>query len=435
MSSSADEQGPPGAATTGPRRRSLRAGTLWAFAGNAVYAVCQWTAVMVIAKLESAAAVGDFALALAVTGPLYLLCGLSLRSLQAVDQAGEYRFRSFLALRVAGSGVALCLGSVIGLALYGREAAIVVAAVAAWKVAESLGDVYHGAYQAQERLDLVARSLVARGVLAVASMVVLERLFRSVSVSALGMAAALVAVLFAYDIPRRRRLAGPEAGPGTLDGDEVRRLLVRALPLGAVAMIGSLSANVPRFVVEEHLSRELLGIFVAVNYVVIAGTTVIQALGQAASPRLARAFMAGDRVGFWSLLGKMMATAVLLATAMLAVCTFGGEMILSILYRPEYAAWAHLLRWAAVSGAFYFAATLLAYGLTAVAELRVQPVLGLASACATLAGCELLVRGWGLVGAVWGFGIGGAVQVLGQAIVLVTSFPPRGVTTLRISAP
>jgi O-antigen/teichoic acid export membrane protein len=110
-------------------------------------------------------------------------------------------------------------------------------------------------------------------------------------------------------------------------------------------------------------------------------------------------------------------------------------MILSILYRTEYAAWAHLLRWASVSGAFYFAATLLAYGLTAADELRVQPILGLTSACATVVGCELLVGRWGLVGAVWGFGIGAAVQVLGQAMVLVKSFPPRGAATPRITAP
>src|SRR5262245_17210531 len=49
---------------------SLRRNFSWSFAGNAVYAGCQWGMLMVMAKLGSPEVVGQFALGLAVTGPI-----------------------------------------------------------------------------------------------------------------------------------------------------------------------------------------------------------------------------------------------------------------------------------------------------------------------------------------------------------------------------
>ena len=69
------------------RRRcdSLRTAVAWTFAGNTIYAACQWAMLVIVAKLGSADAVGVFALAFAVTAPVMLLTGLQLRAVQATD--------------------------------------------------------------------------------------------------------------------------------------------------------------------------------------------------------------------------------------------------------------------------------------------------------------------------------------------------------------
>src|ERR1700690_1751773 len=57
----------------------------WTLVGNVVYAACQWTIVVVLAKLGNADMVGEFALALAVAFPITLLANLQLRSVFVTD--------------------------------------------------------------------------------------------------------------------------------------------------------------------------------------------------------------------------------------------------------------------------------------------------------------------------------------------------------------
>lgn len=50
--------------------------------------------------------VGEFALALAITAPVVIGAGLSLRGVQATDAASEYHFGNYLLLRLLTTGAA-----------------------------------------------------------------------------------------------------------------------------------------------------------------------------------------------------------------------------------------------------------------------------------------------------------------------------------------
>src|SRR5258708_4046458 len=83
-----------------PHRLTLRTNFLWTLSGNVVYAGCQWGMLVVLAKLSTPQLVGEFALALAITAPIVLGAGLSLRSVQATDAASEYAFGDYLLVRL-----------------------------------------------------------------------------------------------------------------------------------------------------------------------------------------------------------------------------------------------------------------------------------------------------------------------------------------------
>jgi O-antigen/teichoic acid export membrane protein len=76
------------------------------------------------------------------------------------------------------------------------------------------------------------------------------------------------------------------------------RLVKVALPLGIVAMLMSFNANVPRYFIEHYLGERELGIFAAMAYLMVVGGTVVGALGQSASPRLAKYYAAGHLYAF-----------------------------------------------------------------------------------------------------------------------------------------
>src|ERR1700678_241367 len=89
-----------------PKVPSLRRNFVWTLLGNLVYAGCQWCMLIALAKLTNAQMVGQFALALAITAPVFMLTGLQLRVVQATDAGHEYRFEEYFSLRL----ICTCVG-------------------------------------------------------------------------------------------------------------------------------------------------------------------------------------------------------------------------------------------------------------------------------------------------------------------------------------
>jgi hypothetical protein len=89
---------------SGSQRLTLRVNFVWTLTGNVFYAACQWGILVVLAKLGTSQMVGEFALALAITAPVVIGAGLSLRGIQATDARSQYRFGDYLLLRLLTTG-------------------------------------------------------------------------------------------------------------------------------------------------------------------------------------------------------------------------------------------------------------------------------------------------------------------------------------------
>src|SRR5947209_7215699 len=87
--------------------RSLSHNLQWTIAGNVVYACTQWGILVLLAHLGDAAVVGRFSLGLAITAPIMLFAGLSLRTVQATDARREFLFADYAGLRLLMVAIAL----------------------------------------------------------------------------------------------------------------------------------------------------------------------------------------------------------------------------------------------------------------------------------------------------------------------------------------
>ncbi len=418
-----------------PAARSLRANFSWTFVGNVVYAGCQWAMLVVLAKLGSAEVVGQFALGLAVTAPVVMLTNLQLRNIQATDARRDHRFGEYLALRLIAAPLALA--AICGVTLasrYGWEAALVVGAVGLAKVFESVSDVFYGLLQQHERMDRIATSMILKGPLSLVALAVAMILTGNIVVATLALAAVWAILLLAYDLPNGRAVlrALPEEERDRLRPVWGARRLLRlawlALPLGIVMMLGSLTTNIPRYFIEEYDGAAALGIFAAMGYIMVAGTTVVDALGQSASPRLARLFAAGETGAFRALLGKLLGIALALgAVGLLLGATIGGP-VLTLMYRPEYAAYLDVFIWLLVATAIGYLCTFLGFALTAARIFALQVPIYAVSIVIVLVASALLVPGHGLRGAAWAICLMFASQlpIKGAALLIAgrRSSPP-----------
>src|SRR5674476_467086 len=88
------------------RRHSLTRNFWSTVVGNAGYAGCQWGMLIVLAKLCSPEAVGQFAVGFAVAAPVFMFTNLQLRAVLATDVKGENGFSavSYTHLRAHETG-------------------------------------------------------------------------------------------------------------------------------------------------------------------------------------------------------------------------------------------------------------------------------------------------------------------------------------------
>lgn len=393
------------------RHLSLRQNFSWTFAGNAVYSASQWGLLVVLAKLGTAEMVGRFALGLAICAPVVMFSYLGLRNVQATDTSGEYRFGDYLMLRLVTTLVAMVVIGAVALA-HDWNTASVVLLVGVAKALEAMSDVLYGLFQQHERLDMVARSMLVKGPLSVVLLALGLWWGRHLLGALAGLVLVNALVLLLYDAPRawqmvRASTRGPVFSPR---GKLVARLAWLTLPLGAASAVTSLTSNLPTYFVEHVLGPNEVGALASMVYLTVAGSRVIDALSQSASPRLSRLYR-DDRRAFARLLGRLAAIGGGIGLAAVLVAAGGGGMLLTVLYRAEYALYTPVFVWVMAAGALLYVVWFLHAGMTAARFIRVQLWLRVAVALVTAVGCVLLVPRHGLAGAAWAMTIAGAVHL------------------------
>lgn len=325
-----------------PRRASLRRNFAWNLLGETSYSLGQWLLLVLLARLQSPETVGQFAFALAVTAPVYLLVGLNLRVVQATDARAVWRLADYLRLRHLLNVVALIVSVCLGF-LAGPEMAGVVAVVAAAKAAEALSQTYYGYFQRCERLDLVARSLLLRvgGSLLLFSTALLTTSGLLPAALALWLSWLLVAVL--HDRSSAERLQACRDGqdaqhevPSHTKSRSLLPLVRLALPLGVSAGVSSLAVNLPRFLLIGVAGAASLGAYATLAYLAQVITMLTGAMGNAVVPRMATYHRDRKAAELVRLATILSALGVVLALGMLAVVEIWGELLIGAVLGPDY---------------------------------------------------------------------------------------------------
>ncbi len=386
--------------------QSLSHDASWVFLGNVVFAASQWILLVVLAKLGTVEEVGLFALANAISAPVFMLSDLNLRAYLATDAGEEFPFATYLGCRAFSSGLALISIFVVGLVTsQSRESFVVLMAVSGAKAFESLSTVAFGLYQKQNRMRWLAGSLTLKSFLSVASFTSVLLMTKRLDLSVLALAGSRLITFVAYDLPHTRRLASLSlfwSAPG------VTKLARSALPLGVIMMLTSLNSNLGLYFIESLLGTVAVGHFAAILYLITAARIVVNALSQTASPRLARLLHARDRSGFDKLQRMLIGLGLAIGVTGAIGAWLLGETVLSLVYSPEYAEYSVLLVWLIAANSFTFANAFLAAGLTAMRSFGPMLAINVFSIILTTTLLAVLIPKFGLIGAAWAAGASAA---------------------------
>ena len=411
---------------------SLRKNFSWTFVGNVVYSGSQWAMLVLLAKLGTPETVGKFALGLAITAPVILFANLQLRSVQATDAKNLYEFRDYLGLRLITTLLALVAIAVITVASgYARETAIVVMIVGVAKAFEAISDVVYGLAQKHERMDRIAKAMMIKGPLSL-TMLAIGVLAGGIIGGVIGLAVAWAAVLFTWDVRSSARILRSSLDDSVdaaaqvaqmmrprFDRATLLRLAWLALPLGFSMMMISLNANIPRYFLERHFGERELGIFAAMAYLMVAGATIISALAQSATPRLAKYYAEQNRSAFLYLLARLIGVGAGLGLAGVVAARVAGEFVLRLLYQPEYAEHADVFVLIAVAASLGYLSSFVGNGMTATRQFRIQIILFAMVTGVTALTSYLVIPSEGLRGAALVLIISNTVQLVSSTAVVL----------------
>jgi O-antigen/teichoic acid export membrane protein len=412
---------------------SLRWNFSWTFVGNVIYSGCQWSMLVLLAKIGNPEMVGQYGLAMAVAGPVLALSGLQLRAVLTTDVQEQIHFGEYLGFRLLTTVLSLVV--IGGLAFkYHGGARLVILVVGVAQAIEIVSDMYYAKMQFHDHMDRIAKSMIFRGILGLAAMGAGVYLTGKLIWGVAGLTLARAIVVVTYDIRKRTHLRAsavsnhrgvgqtPALSAGALRPrwslSAQNELLRTSITLGIIAMLVSLLPNIPRYFIAGSLGERALGIFTATAFLVSTGNLIIMAMGQAAFVRLAKHYAAGDVAGFNSLLMKLLGIAATLGLAGIGFAMLFGRVLLTLLYRPEYAEHTDLLVAMMVAGAFSYVAAILGSAVTSARHFKSQiPVLLAAVASAAIASV-LLVPSRGLLGAALVVVITSTILCAGQAMLL-----------------
>jgi len=386
---------------------SLRSNFGWTFAGNVVNAVCQFGVLAVLARLGSPGMVGQLVLGLSIAAPVMALTMLQLRNVQVTDARGEYGFGDYFATRIVWTVLGMAI--ITGWACFSgfeAETAWVVMLVGLTKCIESVSDIVRGLFQRLERMDYSGTSLMLKGVGTLGAVSLLLWYTGSILPAAAAMVVVAAGLLATYDARQATRLLTADARQGgavqrfrpRFAREAVLGLTWTALPLGIVMFLISFQVNIPRYVLQVYDGEEALGYFGALVYPMVAATMVTAALGQSASPRLARYYL-DDFAAYRTLLRKLLLVAAGLGAALVVGTALLGRPALALLYGADYAQYHREFLVLAIAAAIQLLASSLGYGLTAGRFFRTQVVLVIISCSIAIAAAFVLVPRWGVMGA------------------------------------
>lgn len=327
-----------------------------------------------------------------------IAAGLGLRTAQANDVGRSRPFGVYLGLRLTTTAMALVVIVVVALVGY-RTAASVILVYALAKAAEATSEIVWGQLQQQEDMARIARSMVLKGVLATSAVAIALVVTHDLLVVVAGIALAWGLTLVGYDLVVARRF--DQSLRPQFDVVALGELARTSLPLGIVLMIGSYAANVPRYLVDHYGGERELGVFSANANLMVIGVTLMTALGQAAAPRLARAYFERNRREVARLLRTLLAVALTLGLGGVAVAALAGRFALALLYTREFAERVDVLIVVMLAGLAANIAGAFGVMITASGEYRRQVGLQIANLVVALGVAWLLVPSYGALGAAW----------------------------------
>lgn len=319
---------------------SIQRNIAWNTVGSVVRLGCNYLITVLVVRLSHGYdAAGVLSLAMSVSNLVSPIAEFRLRTVHVTDVRGEHSSGEYLGLRLLTCGLSFVVGVVYALATCTLSAVPCVVIYLAYSLACCLGEGLHAIEQRHMRMDIIGRVYMAQGVLSLAAFSSILWLTDSLELACLGMVAAVVVVLLAYDLPQA---GGFESVRPVVNWRTAGATLAGLVPLVLAQVCANAVLTVPKQYLSASVGAASLGIYSSVASpaaIVQMGATYLYSplIGEFAK-RFAESRESGMRLfrkTVLSIVGVCLTLAVLLVAF--------GAPILGLLYGDDIVQYVYLL--------------------------------------------------------------------------------------------
>ena len=381
--------------------------SIWYTAGSLLLALQSLIMLVVLTRVCDVYVAGVFTIAFA-NANLFLNVGkFGMRKFHASDRKGQFTFEEYRASRIA-TCIAMIMASSAYIAFcaatlnYSNDKTLVMIIMCVFKAVEAFEDVYTGAYQLEDRLDVGARMFTIRAGVTIAVFALLTVAFGSL-LPALSISTVFTALFLAGQVLYVRKRYGMPHAKGYRGLTNVVSLIRECLPVFVADFLLFYMGNASKYAIDAIMDDAAQAYF---GYISMPVFVVMLLASFVYTP------MIGSLTDQWQA-GKIKAFAlrfvklVGLVTALTLACDIAafaiGIPVLNILYNASLEQYRVELIVLMTGGGFLALATLATLGITIVRfQKTLIPLYGIVAILAYLIS-NWAVTAFGITGASWAY--------------------------------
>ncbi len=358
------------------RKHIQRSASLWYSAGSLLLALQSLIMLVVLTRVCDVYVAGVFTIAFA-NANLFLNVGkFGMRKFQVSDRLGQFSFQEYQASRVA-SCIAMVATAAIYIAYsaltvgYSPEKTAIMVIMCVFKSVEAFEDVYTGAYQLEDRLDVGARMFTIRAAVTIAVFALLTIILGQL-LPALAITTIFTALFLCGQIRYVRRFYGMPHQSGFEGFRKVAQLIRECVPVFAADFLLFYMGNAAKYAIDAIMDDAAQAYFGYVSMPVFVVMLLASFIYTPMIGQLTDLWQSGQLREFVKSFAKLAGIVFGLTALCDIVAWLIGIPVLDILYNAQLESYRWELIVLMTGGGFLAIATLSTLGITI---LRFQKVL------------------------------------------------------------
>lgn len=321
-------------------KKSWARDTGWLFGANLSKTAGLLVILIVLARFTTAETVGRYALAMAITAPIFVFAQLGLKGIYLTHKSA-FRFSRYLEVQLFAVLSASLLSVAIAL-ITDVTLAITVGIVSLIKCVDAISDLYSGPLQRHSKTNLIFSGFfftsISSAVISIAVLIATHSL--ELTLVALFLVSLLASLILLWR-PGNRILAAFEKTDNaglSKSARPIRDILRAGLPIGLGGALVALLASMPQYFLSVNFGADAVAHFAIYFYVFAVADIFLGTVAQGWIPR-ARQARTDDNIaprGFFHFLAKTAFLWTLLVTPLAIIGLILSHYLIPVIFGPTF---------------------------------------------------------------------------------------------------